>query len=238
MKRITMLGSVALSAAALLLGTVGADAAKGPASGKCTSAKIKCVSTKTTALLGCHNKAETKNVQVDQECIDKADMKFTLPAKGCMEKAEAKPPCATTGDAPALETQVDQFVVEVVTALDPGYPAPVLNKCSAGKKKCVGDLTKAVLSCYGKSASGGVPVDPECLKKAKTKFDGLTGDPTKPGDPAKGCIGKLEAKPPCLTTGDTTALETRVNDFTQKNVQRASPAPGLHPAVELLGPVR
>ena len=93
-------GSVALSAAALLLGTVGADAAKGPASGKCTSAKIKCVSTKATALLGCHNKAETKNLAVDPECVDKADMKFTLPVKGCMEKAEAKPPCATTGDAP------------------------------------------------------------------------------------------------------------------------------------------
>ena len=83
------------------------------------------------------------------------------------------------------------------------------------KKKCVGDLTKAVLSCYGKSASAGVPVDPECLQKAKTKFDGLTGDPTNPGDPAKGCIGKLEAKPPCLTTGEPPALETRVNDFTQ-----------------------
>jgi hypothetical protein len=209
MKRITTLGPVALSAAALLLGTVSADAAKGPPTGKCSAAKIKCATTEATALLGCHKKAETKNLPVDQECISKADTKFTMPVKGCMEKAEAKPPCATTGDADDLLTKIDAFVLDVVTALDPGYPAPVLNKCSAGKKKCVANKVKAILACYGKAASAGTPVDSSpggCIDKAQTKFDGGT-------DPTKGCFAKLEAKGGCLTTGDTAALETKVDNF-------------------------
>jgi hypothetical protein len=212
-----MLGPVALSAAALLLATVGADAASGPPTGKCSAAKIKCATNRATAILGCHNKAETKNLPVDSACISKADTKFTMPVKGCMEKAEAKPPCATTGDAATLQSQIDDFVVDVVTALDPGYPTPVLNKCSAGKKKCVANQQKAILACYGKAASGGLAFDPAlnppppnpplptvtCLQKARDKF----------ADPIKGCFAKLEAKPPCLTTNDTAALEAKVDDF-------------------------
>ena len=65
---------------------------------------------------------------------------------------------------------------------------------------------KAILGCYGKAASAGVPVDPACIQKAQDKFDGGA-------DPTKGCFAKLEAKPPCLTTGDTAALETQVDTF-------------------------
>ena len=225
MKRFSILGAVAMSAAALTLGTVGADA-KGPPTGKCSSAKIKCATTKTTALLSCHNKAETKDLAVDPACISKADMKFSLPATGCMEKAEkdlVKSPCSTTGDATSLEAKVDAFVLDAVTELDPGYPTPVLNKCSAGKKKCVANQVKAILGCYGKAASAGgsslppvVPPPPnveptsfqECITKARDKFD-----PIPPLDPSKGCFAKLEAKPPCLTTGDAAALETKVEAF-------------------------
>ena len=125
-----------------------------------------------------------------------------------MEKAEKawKPPCATTGDAGSLEAQVDAFVLDVVTALDPGYPTPVMNKCSAGKKKCVATKVKAILGCYGKAASAGLPVDPACIQKAQDKFDGGA-------DPTKGCFAKLEAKPPCLTTSDIAALEAKVDAF-------------------------
>ncbi len=199
-----------MSAAALLLGTVGADA-KGPPTGKCNSAKIKCAVTKATALLSCHNKAETKDVAVDPECVSKADIKFSSPAdqKGCMDKAQkdlVKSPCSTGGDATPLEAKVDAFVLDVVNELDPGYPTPVLNKCSAGKKKCVANKVKAILGCYGKAASSGTPVDQECIQKAQDKFDGGA-------DPSKGCFAKLEAKPPCLTMHDSDALEAKVDAF-------------------------
>ena len=91
MKSFSMLGAVALSATALLLGTVSAHAGSIPQE-KCAAAKIKCANGKATGLLGCFNKAEGKGIPVDPACISKVVTKFALPAKGCMEKAEAKPP--------------------------------------------------------------------------------------------------------------------------------------------------
>jgi hypothetical protein len=205
MKRYSILGAIVLSGTALLLGAGNAQAQL--ATAKCTAAKIKCANGKATGLLGCHNKAEGKNLPVDPACISKVDTKFSLPAKGCMEKADAKPPCATTGDAPSLEAKVDAFVVDVVTELDPGYPAPVLNKCSAGKKKCVANKVKAILGCYGKNATKPDPVAlAACIQKAQDKYSGGA-------DPTKGCFAKLELKPPCLTTGDSPALEAKVDAF-------------------------
>ena len=206
MKLYVTLGAGLAASALLLLGT-GSAQAQVPATAKCSAAKVKCVNTKATALLGCHNKAESKGEAVDPECITKAEQKFNLPAKGCIQKAESKPPCKTNGDAASLETTVDDFVNDVVVALDPGYPTPVENKCSAGKKKCVANKVKALLTCSNKNITKPDALKlAECLAKAKAKFDG--GD-----DPSKGCFAKLEAKPPCLTTGDSGALETAADVF-------------------------
>src|SRR5262249_10525693 len=125
MKRFSLLGAVAMSAAALLF-AVGADA-NGPPTGKCNSAKIKCVTTKATALLACQNKAESKLLPLDPTCISKAETKFSSPAdqKGCLDKAEkdlVKSPCSTTNNADDLEAKVDAFVLDAVQELDPGYP--------------------------------------------------------------------------------------------------------------------
>ncbi len=202
-----MLRAVVLATAALLMsaGSVHAQTA----TAKCSAAKIKCANGKATALLKCHNKAEGKNLPVDPACISKAELKFSDPVtgKGCMEKAESKPPCSTTGDAGAIEAKIDAFVLDVVTELDPGYPTPVLNKCSAGKKKCVGNKVKALLGCYGKDVTKPDPVKfMACIQKGHAKFDGGA-------DPTKGCFAKLEAKGSCLTTGDTAALESKVDAF-------------------------
>src|SRR5262249_56249356 len=130
-----------------------------------------------------------KGEPVRQRCVDKVMAKFTHPSDstGCIEKVEAKGGCATIGEAAGLESKVDAFVLDVVNELDPGYPTPVLNKCSAGKKKCVASKVKAMLGCYGKAAGKGLPLDPLCIQKAKDKFDGGI-------DPTKGCFAKLEAK--------------------------------------------
>jgi hypothetical protein len=170
---------------------------------KCAAGKTKCVIKKVKALLGCHSKAEGKGIAVDPLCVGKAEDKFDGgldPTKGCFAKLEAKPPCLTTGDTASMEAAIDAFVLDVVQELDPGYPAPVLNKCSAGKKKNTGGKLAGKLGCIAK-AFGKAPgtVDPACLLKAETKFSTAWG--------------KLEAKPPCLTTGDAAALEAKVDAF-------------------------
>src|SRR5262249_14927932 len=200
-KRFRMIGAAAVSLSLVM--SSGRLDAQVPPTAKCSAAKIQCATAKAAAFLGCHNKAESKNVPVDQGCLSKASLKFSDPGtgKGCMEKAESKPPCLTTDDASAIEAKVDAFVLDVVTELDPAYPVPVENKCSAKKKKCVASKVKGLLGCYGKNTTkpNQAKFD-ECIAKAQAKFDG--GD-----DPTKGCFAKQEAKPPCLTTGDTAALE-------------------------------
>ena len=107
---------------------------------------------------------------------------------GKAEKDLVKSPCATTGDTGSLGAKVDAFVNDVVTELDPGYPTPVLNKCSAGKKKCVANKVKAHPRLLRKDAT---KPDPTALaaasRRRKAKFDGGA-------DPTKGCFAKLEAK--------------------------------------------
>src|SRR5262249_33670744 len=185
--------------------TVSAQAGTGPATGKCSAAKIKCGNGKATGLLGCFSKAEGKGVAVDPECTSKVGAKFTTPVKGCMEKAEKKPPCVTTGDAPALEAKVDSFVDDIVTTIDGGNPTPPQSKCASGQKKCVANKVKAELGCYGKAAKAGTAVDPTCLSKANSKF----------ADPVKGCMAKLELKTPndCITTGPTAPVESKDDAF-------------------------
>jgi cysteine-rich repeat protein len=73
-------------------------------------------------------------------------------------------------------------------------------KCEAGKEKCVTGLATALLSCFGKDNAKPDPIKFQaCIDKALTKYSGGA-------DPAKGCFAKLEAKPPCLTTGDSDAI--------------------------------
>jgi hypothetical protein len=177
---------------------------------KCLPGKINCVSKKKSCLLGVQGKARSKGLPPDalklQKCKDKFDGGLA-PAKGCFAKLEAKNqgPCVTFGDTDALEAKVDAFVDDVVTELDPN-PANDQNKCTAAKLKCVANKDKCILKVQAKAAKLGVPADPIALQKCRDKFD---GGPVL----AKGCFAKLEAKLVCLTIGDTTALENKVDAF-------------------------
>lgn len=87
-----------------------------------------------------------------------------------------------------------------------------LNACAAAKKLCVSKKTAALLKCHSKAEKPPSGLDPvkfaACIQKAKTKFDGGP-------NPAKGCFAKLEAKygVGCLTSGDTAALEAKVDAY-------------------------
>jgi hypothetical protein len=187
----------------------------------CAAGKKQCVAKKTLGLLKCHQLAEKGGLDPVNDpkvlaCLQKVVAKFdggSDPTKGCFAKLEAKFPggCLTTTDTAALESTVDGFVTAVVSALDPSYPAPVTNACSAGKKTCVSKNAAALLACHSKNEKPPAGLAPEkfaaCLQKARDQFDGGA-------TPSKGCFAKLETKyPDCLTTLDTPALETTVDGF-------------------------
>jgi len=108
-------------------------------------------------------------------------------------------------------------LVAVLTGAAPA-PAAFPNKCAASKEKCVSTKMAALLKCHYKAERTGV-LDPICLQKAKDKFDGGAV-------PAKGCFAKYEARygAGCYTTGDTSALETKVDAFVVDVVQELDPA--------------
>ena len=128
---------------------------------------------------------------------------------GKAEKDLVKSPCTHVGDAGAIEAKVDAFVLRRRQRARPRtYPTPVLSKCSAGKKKCVGNLAKGLLGCINKAIGKNLSVDPLCVTKANDKYTGGI-------DATKGCFAKLEAKVPndCLTTGDSADLQSKTAAF-------------------------
>jgi cysteine-rich repeat protein len=188
--------SLMLVAGAAVLVTAATAGAQAP-SAKCEAAKLKCANGYWTGLIGCTSKDSGKPDAVKlADCNAKSQVKWDGGAdstKGCFAKAEAKPPCLTTGDLGPIESQVQNAVTQLAI-LD---PASTLSKCASGQKKCVSKLAKALLTCAGKNATKPDPVaTAACYQKAEDKFTGGL-------DPAKGCFAKLENKVPndCIATG-------------------------------------
>jgi hypothetical protein len=121
--------------------------------------------------------------------------------------------------------------VGALVALTLAAPAhATLNACAAAKKLCVAKKVAALLKCHSKNEKPPAGLDPAkfaaCVQKAKDKFDGGA-------NPAKGCFAKLEAKYPggCISTNDTAALETKVDDFVDDVICALDPGAGTCPAV-------
>jgi hypothetical protein len=213
-----------------------------PAKNKCDSGKVKCVDKKQDCLLKEHSKAEKEGVPVDdakvqeklQKCIDKFDGGTKGPEKGCIGKLEGKQKqdkpdtrCTVTDDLAALEAKVDAFVLDVVSEIDPSFPAvQPPNKCNPGKKKCVSKKVSCKLKARADAVKKGVPVDGAKLQKCIDKFDGGTKGPEK------GCIGKLEGKQKqdkpdtlCTVTDDLAALEAKADAFVADIVSEITSVP-------------
>jgi hypothetical protein len=208
---------------------------------KCAAGKKKCVAKKAQALLKCHTLAEKIGADVAtdpkiQACLQKAHDKFdggAVPGKGCFAKLEAKNPgmCLTTNDTAQLESTTDAFVTDVVTTLDPGYPTPVQNACSAAKKKVTSKQAVGLLKCHAKNEKPP-GLDPAaftlCLSAAHTPvFDGF---------------GNAEAKysGTCLTTNDNVTISDKVDAFVDHTVcqidNNCAPTPTPTPTVPCPGP--
>ena len=87
-------------------------------------------------------------------------------------------------------------------------------KCAMAKQKAAGKKFTARLKCYSTAVSKKLPVDPECLMKADTKF----------GD----AFTKAEAAGGCTVVGDAPAQELAV-DSAVTRIAGAEPATPLPP---------
>jgi cysteine-rich repeat protein len=82
---------------------------------------------------------------------------------------------------------------------------PPTAKCEGGKLKCATTFWTGLLGCQSKdSGKPDATALAACEAKSQTKYDG--GEAT----PEKGCFAKLEAKPPCLTIGDSGLVDSLI----------------------------
>ncbi len=207
--------------AAMMIALVGTTPAHaifgnvGSASG-CKAGKAKCVTKMKSCLLGCYGKAFGKGLPVDTACVDKCRNGFLAdPAtgKGCMEKLDTKNAnCGSTiGDAAVVRSKIEAHVQELVGMLNPPGGNP-LNKCLAGKNKCVIKYDACVLGIVGKAFKAGTSVGD--LSKCNALLTNAGKD---------SCVQKLENKypnppvkvgvTPCVTFDDQGSLKAADDAF-------------------------
>jgi hypothetical protein len=83
---------------------------------KCTQAKVKAAGKKTQSKIACHNAGVSKGIAASSTCLSKVESAFV----GAFAKAETKGGCLTTGDAAAVEADVDNCV----NSFRSGIPEP------------------------------------------------------------------------------------------------------------------
>src|SRR5262245_30483215 len=94
-------------------------------------------------------------------------------------------------------------MLAAVLCLAAPHAAFAQSKCGVAKTKAAGKKAAAKLTCLAKAVSKGTtPVDSTCLAKADVKFSTA--------------FAKAEAKvyvPGCLSTGDASAIEGKVDSL-------------------------
>ncbi len=160
-------------------------AAPADAASKCAAAKLKAVAKSAGCLAALAAKEAKSGVPADpakaQLCRAKLALAFT--------KAEAKPPCVTSGDATATETRTDTFVEDLDLALAIGVP----NSCQSAKLRSAGKTAPCLLRLLAKEAQTDVPAVPSKLQKCR--------------DQLAAAFVKAESKPGCTTGGDAAAIQ-------------------------------
>ncbi len=113
-------------------------------------------------------------------------------------------------------------VIGVAAPADALFPGTLpVNKCVAGKAKCVGKLKTCLLNCHRKALGKGLAVDAGCLDKCRDKFN---LDPAVAG---KGCFAKLEAKGGCgASVGDAATFAAKTEAHVTEALQQLVPGGG------------
>ena len=161
----------------------------------CAAAKMKASGAKASCLLKVEATESKKGVEEDESKLAACGAKMTA----AFTKAEAKPPCLTTGDAAAIEAKVDAFVDDVVSAVAGAADPPPSSACDASKIKAAGAKASCLLKIEAGATKKNRTPDPakvqKCLDKMSAGF------------------AKAETKPPCSSTGDAGAIEATVDAF-------------------------
>jgi hypothetical protein len=131
-------------------------------SNRCNASKLKFAAAKAGGLALCRAKAVAKGVAVDPICVVKAENKVSAG----FVRAESRPPCLTTGDAGAIEADVDGLLGALASELPDAGPS----RCEGTKWRAAGKKAKGRLLCHSKAVLRAVPVDPACLLKQEAKF--------------------------------------------------------------------
>jgi hypothetical protein len=168
----------------------------------CTASKIKATGTKALKKLICHQQAARAGIAADSLCLGKAETKFDEK----FAHAEARPPCFASGDAAAIEANVDAFVADIATDLRPVLTA---SRCAGLKLKAAAQKAFAKLKCHVTAVRKGTIVDPVCLSDATTKFSDK--------------FVRAEGEDDCLTMSDAAAIEVEVDAFVDDAVTALRP---------------
>jgi len=111
MRTAIALSLISLAVVESTIPPVGLAGVPGPQ--KCAAAKIKAAGKKAYAKAKCHQKAITKGIVVEPECLTKVELKFA----GDISKADVVGICS--GTAGELEAQVDTFIAALATTIQP-----------------------------------------------------------------------------------------------------------------------
>lgn len=178
----------------LLLAALGFALALTPAAARanqCAGAKLGAVAKAASCLLALEGKEARSGAPPDpaklERCKDKLAKAFA--------KAEAKPPCPTTGDAPAIQSRVDTLVAAADTALSVDLP----NRCQASKERATGKAASCLVRLRAKRAAKDLPADPAKVEACEDKL--------------AAAFAKAERKPTCGTTGDAPAILALLDPF-------------------------
>jgi len=106
---------------AILAASPAPHAATGPAA-SCLAAKRRAVGKCAFEMLKCHAEAARRSVFVEPRCRERAEARLAQ----AFARAEQRGGCATSGDAGALQAEVDMFLEGVVAAL----PIPTVTTTS------------------------------------------------------------------------------------------------------------
>jgi hypothetical protein len=163
---------------------------------RCAARKVGVAGKATTRMIHCAAKALRQGNAVSAACLNKSGAAL---AAG-FAKAEGRPPCRTTADAPAIDPKIRAFVDETVAAQSPSPDA----RCAAAKIGATGLVTGRLLKCHAKAFKKGRGVDPACLAKAESKL--------------VAAFARAEAPGGCLAVGDAAAMALKMRAVTAELV--------------------
>jgi hypothetical protein len=158
----------------------------------CAGEKIKAAGKKATCKTGLEAKQASKGGTIDPAKVAKCEAKLS----STFAKNEGNGGCLTTGNAAAVEAKIDAFVADLDTELAVGT---LPNKCQGEKVKAAGKKAACKLNLEAKQASKGGTIDPAKVAKCEAKLSSA--------------FAKQEAGGACHTTGDTAAIEAKVDAF-------------------------